>query len=146
MTIYEFPVKYPRSQILLPPPPPGGDHIRKIKVAGLPGHRFIEKIQNCGHSFTRDWLECLGWRRSFSNFIGSLHFFGSNWGQSYRQRWSVTDNLHILASDQKKIVFRATFEQLSLPKQLLIVLWATFSRKTGILSIFNDWINILHLV
>ena len=66
-------------------PPPGADHRRKIKEAGLLGQRFLEKIQNGGRRFTLDltslgtrltldWLECLGWRRSFLNFIGSIHF------------------------------------------------------------------------
>ena len=38
-----FPVKK-KSQIL----PPGADLGRKIKVAGLVGERFLEKIQNGG--------------------------------------------------------------------------------------------------
>ena len=38
---------------------PGADHGLKIKVAGLPGQRFLEKIQNVGRRFTLDWLECL---------------------------------------------------------------------------------------
>ena len=59
-----------RSQIL----PPGVDHGRKTPGAGLLGQRFLEKIKNGGRRFTLDWLECLGWRRSFNNFIGSLRF------------------------------------------------------------------------
>ena len=38
---------------------PGADHGLKIKVAGLLGQRFLEKIQNVGRRFTLDWLECL---------------------------------------------------------------------------------------
>ena len=39
------------SQILPPPPPPEEDHGSKIKVAGLLGHGFLEKIQNGGRRF-----------------------------------------------------------------------------------------------
>ena len=52
----------------------GADYGRKIKVAGLLGQRFLDKIQNGGRKFTLNWLECLGWRRSFNSFIDSLHF------------------------------------------------------------------------
>ena len=56
------------------------DNGHKIKVAGLLGQRFIEKIQNGERRFTLDWLEWLGWRRSLNNFIGSvITFFGFNW-------------------------------------------------------------------
>ena len=51
--------------------------------AGLLGQRFLEKIQNGERRFTSDWLECLGWRRSITNFISSLHFFCFNWGESF---------------------------------------------------------------
>ena len=34
------------------PPPLGEDHGRKIKVAGLLGEGFLEKIQNGGRRFT----------------------------------------------------------------------------------------------
>ena len=39
------------------PSPPGADHRRKIKVAGLLGQRFFEKIQNGGRRFTLDLLD-----------------------------------------------------------------------------------------
>ena len=59
---------------------PGADNGHKIKVAGLLGQRFIEKIQNGEGRFTLDRLECPGWRRSLNNFIGSvITFFGFNW-------------------------------------------------------------------
>ena len=67
--MYEFPVKKKE-----PNPPPGADHGRKIKLAGLLGQRFLEKIQNGERTFTLNWLECLGWRRSFNNFVASLLF------------------------------------------------------------------------
>ena len=60
---------------------------------------------------------CL-WRRSFNNFISSLLFFGFNWGQSClatlvaflclkiaQKCLLLLYNLHILASDQKKVLF-----------------------------------------
>ena len=57
---------------------------------------------------------CL-WRRSFNNFISSLLFFGFNWGQSCLATLVTPQNctkcllllynLHILASDQKKVLF-----------------------------------------
>ena len=37
-----------------PPPLPGADYGRKIKVAGMLGQRFLEKIQNGGRRFTLD--------------------------------------------------------------------------------------------
>ena len=37
-----------------PNPPPGADHRRRIKVAGLLGQRFLEKIQNGAQRFTLD--------------------------------------------------------------------------------------------
>ena len=58
-----------RGQIL----PPGADHGRQIEVAGL-GWRFLEKIQNCGRRFSLDWLECLGWRKSFNNLYSVFIF------------------------------------------------------------------------
>ena len=66
-TIYEFTAKK-RSQIL----PPGADHGRKITVAGLPVSGFQRKfkmVREASHS-TDFSLER---RRSFNNFIGSLH-------------------------------------------------------------------------
>ena len=37
-----------------PPPLPGADYGCKIKVAGMLGQRFLEKIQNGGRRFTLD--------------------------------------------------------------------------------------------
>ena len=47
--MYEFPVKKKE-----PNPPPGADHGRKIKLAGLLGQRFLEKIQSGERTFTLD--------------------------------------------------------------------------------------------
>ena len=40
-----------RNQILPQLPTSGADHGRKIKVAGLLGQRFLEKIQNSGRRY-----------------------------------------------------------------------------------------------
>ena len=37
-------------------------------------HDYVDH-NNHDQTFTLDWPECLGWSRSFNNFIGSLHFW-----------------------------------------------------------------------
>ena len=60
-----------RSQTL--PPPARVDHGCKIKVAGLLGQRFLEKIQNGGQRFTLDWLtDWLTEEGHSTNLIGSI--------------------------------------------------------------------------
>ena len=107
--------------------PPGADHGSKIKVAGLLGQRFLEKIQNGGRRFTLDWLECLGWRRSFNNFIGSLHFFGFNWLLSYLAKLITPQNCTRML---RNLTFVVQFLYFSIrPKKVFVFssnCWATF--------------------
>ena len=90
--------------------PPGADH----------GQRFLEKIQNGGR------------RRSFNNFISSLHFFGFNWGQSYLATLVTPQNC------TKMLTFVVQFAYFSIrPKKGFVFtsnFWATFD---GFLS--NFW-------
>ena len=108
-----------RSQIL----PPGADH----EVAGLLGQRFLEKIQNGGRRFTLDWLQCLGWRRSFNNFIGSIHFFGFYWWLSYLAKLITSQNCTIML---RNLTFVVQFSYFSIrPKKVFFFAsncWATF--------------------
>ena len=108
-----------RSQIL----PTGADH----EVAGLLGQRFLEKIQNGGRRFTLDWLECLGWRRSFNNFIGSIHFFGFYWWLSYLAKLITSQNCTIML---RNLTFVVQFSYFSIrPKKVFFLAsncWATF--------------------
>ena len=129
-----------------PNPPPWSRSWAQDNSSRAAGQRFLEKIQNGekgghgGRSFTLDWLECLGCRRSFNNFIGSLHFWVIIEEKVIYQHWLsrkiaqtclevllLLYNLHILASDQKSFCF---FEQLMsnfrYRKQLLVLSWATF--------------------
>ena len=87
---------------------------------------------------------CL-WRRSFNNFISSLLFFGFNWGQSClatlvafsclkiaQKCLLLLYNLHILASDQKKVLFyEQPMSNFSNKKQLLMLFWAPFGKLFG---------------
>ena len=107
-----------RSQIL----PPGADH----EVAGLLGQRCLEKIQNGGRRFTLDWLECLGWRRSFNNFIGSIHFFGFYWWLSYLAKLITSQNCTIML---RNLTFVVQFSFSIRPKKVFFFAsncWATF--------------------
>ena len=74
-----------------------------------PRSAVFREIQNGGRSFTLDWLNCLGWRRTFNNCVG----FSFNWGQSYvatmvtpqkftKMIRNILYNFQILASDPKK--------------------------------------------
>ena len=126
------------------------DNGHKIKVAGLLGQRFIEKIQTGERRFTLDWLECLGWRRSLNNFIGSvIIFFGFNWRRYLAMlvtRQNCTKNAwksflffvhfaYFIIRTKKFLFLRATFEQLSLQKSTfdcyLSNFWVTVWEVTG---------------
>ena len=126
-----------RSQIL----PPGANHRCKVKVAGRLGQRFLEKIQNGGRRFTRDWLACLGWKRSFNNFIAHYIFWFwlrtklfSNAG--YQNCSKMIRDLTFVVqfayfSIRPKKGFRILEQLLSKfhpKKQLLIVFWVTFEQ------------------
>ena len=103
---------------------------------GLLGQRFSEKIQNGGRrSVTFDWLDCLGWRRSFNNFIGWLHFvvlqlrtkLFSNAGYAAK----LPQNAYFSIRPKNVLFFRATFEQVSLQKATFVVSWAIFEQLFG---------------
>ena len=88
---------------------------------------------------------CLGWRSSFNNFIGSLHFWfllrtklfsNAGYAQNCTKCFEILlllYKLHVLASDQKKVsvLFRATFEQLSLQKATFVCFLSNFLRNYG---------------
>ena len=130
-----------RSHILNP----GADHGRKIKVAGLLGQLFLEKIHNGGRRFTLDWLVSRV-KKDIQHFYWLIRLSGFYLGQSYLATLVTPQNctkcleillllykLHILASDQKKFFgfFRATFEE------LLFVFLSNFFEKYG--KLFGFW-------
>ena len=54
-----------------------------------PRSAVFREIQNGGRSFTLDWLNCLGWRRTFNNFVG----FSFNWCKLRETFWKISSNL-----------------------------------------------------
>ena len=122
--------------------PPLATPLRRSQYS--PWGRSLAQDNSGVGRFILDWLDSLGWRRSFNDFIGSLHF-GLNCGQSYLERWLLRkivqkcleilllfDNLHILASGQLFEELRETFWKISSN------LWKTLTAEWRIISSFRN--------
>ena len=99
-----------RSQILLSP---GADRGRQIKVVGLLGQRFLEKIQNGGRRFSWFWVSRV--KKVIEQFYWLITFLGFNWGQRYLATLVTPQNC-------TKMLRNLIFKRLSLIVRVNVVL------------------------
>ena len=88
---------------------------------------------------------CLGWRSSFNNFIGSLHFWfllrtklfinAGYAAKLHKMLWNLTFVVQVacfrIRPKKVSVLFRATFEQLSLQKATFVCFLSNFLRNYG---------------